>query len=101
MIFTFSRHLALIANPDLVPRGTAEVLQLSKTIAESISMSGYQKREATSAYRFSPTLVQQFGDIAMVTQVRNRCYEPDMVILKVGFCVSLRSFVQAVKLISC
>jgi hypothetical protein len=38
------------------------------TIAESIGMLGYQKREAASAYRFGPTLVWQFGDIVMVTQ---------------------------------
>jgi hypothetical protein len=84
MIFTFSRHLVLIANPDLVPRGTVEVLQFGKTVAEDIGMLGYQKHEAASAYRFRPTLVWQFGDITMVTQAHTRCYEPDMVILKVG-----------------
>jgi hypothetical protein len=36
----------------------------------------------------------------MVTQARNRCYEPDMVILKVGLLREPRSFVQAVKFIS-
>jgi hypothetical protein len=84
MIFTFGQCLALIANPDLVPRGTAEVLQFSKTVAEDTGMLGYQNSEAASAYRFGPTSVQQFGDIAIVAQARNRCYEPDMVILKVG-----------------
>jgi hypothetical protein len=84
MIFTFGRRLALIANPNLVPRGTAEVLQFGKTVTEDTSMSGYQKREAASAYRFDPTLVWQFRDIAIVAQARNRCYELDMVILKVG-----------------
>jgi hypothetical protein len=84
MIFTFSRHLALIANPNLVPRSTAEVLQFSKTIAEDTGMLGYQKCEAASAYCFGPTLVRQFGDIAIVVQARNRCYKLYMVILKVG-----------------
>jgi hypothetical protein len=73
MIFTFGRRLALIANPGLVPHGTAEVLQFGKTIAEDTGMSGYQKREATSAYRFGPTSVRQFGDIMIATQARNRC----------------------------
>jgi len=63
--------------------------------------SGYQKREAASAYRFGPTSAWWFGDITIVTQARNRCYELDMVILKVGLCASLRSFVQAVKFINC
>jgi hypothetical protein len=40
--------------------------------------------EATSAYHFGPTSVWQFRDIVIVTQAHNRCYEPDMVILKVG-----------------
>jgi hypothetical protein len=62
MIFTFSRHLTLITNPDLVPHGTVEVLQFGKTAVEDTGMSGYQ----------------------MVTRARNRCYELDMVILKVG-----------------
>jgi hypothetical protein len=57
MIFTFGRRLTLIANPDLVPRSTAEVLQFGKTIAEDTGMSGYQKREAASAYHFGPTSV--------------------------------------------
>ena len=47
-------------------------------------MSGYQKCEATLAYCFGLTLVRQFGDIVIVMQAHNRCYEPDMVILKVG-----------------
>ena len=55
MIFTFGRRLALVANPDLVPRGTAEVLQFGKTVSEDTGMSGYQNSEATSAYNFSPT----------------------------------------------
>jgi hypothetical protein len=84
MIFTFGRHLALIANPDLVPRSTAEVLQFGKTIAEDTCMSGYQNSKAASAYHFGPTLVWQFRDIAIVAQACNRCYELDMVILKVG-----------------
>jgi hypothetical protein len=57
----------------LVPRGTAEVLQFGKTIAEDTGMSGYQKREAASAYRFSPTSVRRFGDIVIAVQVHNRC----------------------------
>jgi len=69
---------------DLVPRGTVEVLQFGKTVAKDTGMLGYQNSEAMSAYRFSLTLVWQFGDIAIVTQACNRCYEPDMVILKVG-----------------
>jgi hypothetical protein len=81
MIFTFGQHLALVAAPNSAPHSTPAV---QYTIAESIGMSGYQKRKAASAYRFGPTLVRQFGDIMMVTQARNRCYEPDMVILKVG-----------------
>jgi hypothetical protein len=67
MIFTFGQHLVFIANPGLVPRSTVEVLQFSKTVAKDTGMSGYQKCEAASAYCFSPTLVQQFGDIAIVT----------------------------------
>jgi len=58
MIFTFGRCLTLIVNPDLVPHGTAEVIQFGKTVAEDISMSGYQNSKATSAYRFGPTLAQ-------------------------------------------
>jgi hypothetical protein len=81
MIFTFGRRLALVAAPNSAPCSTPAV---QYTIAESIGMSGYQKREATSAYRFGPTLVRQFRDIAMITQAHNRCYEPDIVILKVG-----------------
>jgi hypothetical protein len=65
MIFTFGRRLALIANPDLVPRSTAEVLQFGKTVTEDTGMSGYQKREAASAYCFGPTSVRQFGDIVI------------------------------------
>jgi hypothetical protein len=84
MIFSFSRHLTLIVNPDLVPSGTAEVLQFGKTVAEDTGMSGYQNSKATSAYRFSPTSVWQFRDITIVAQACNRCYELDMVILKVG-----------------
>jgi hypothetical protein len=44
----------------LVPHGTAEVLQFGKTIAEDTGMSGYQKREAASAYRFGPTSIRRF-----------------------------------------
>ena len=84
MIFSFGRCLALIVNPGLVPHGTAEVLQFSKTVAENTSMLGYQNSEAVSAYCFSLTLIWQFGDIVIVAQGRNRCYELDMVILKVG-----------------
>jgi hypothetical protein len=84
MIFTFGRRLALIANPNLVPRSTAEVLQFGITIAEDTGMLGYQKRKAASAYRFGPTSVQQFGDITIAAQAHNRCYEPDIVILKIG-----------------
>ena len=47
----------------LVPRGMAEVLQFGKTIAEYTGMSGYQKHEAVSAYRFGPTSVRRFRDI--------------------------------------
>jgi hypothetical protein len=57
----------------LVPRGTAEVLQFGKTIAEDTGMSGYQKREAASAYRFGPTSVRRFGDIMIAVHARNRC----------------------------
>jgi hypothetical protein len=81
MIFTFGRRLALVAAPNSALHSTP---QFGKTIAEDTGMSGYQKRKAASAYRFGLTSVRQFGDITMVTQVRNRCYEPDMVILKVG-----------------
>jgi hypothetical protein len=73
MIFTFGQRLALIANPDLVPCSTVEVLQFSKTVAKDIGMSGYQKREAVSAYRFGLTLVWRFGDIVIAMQARNRC----------------------------
>jgi hypothetical protein len=58
MIFTFGRRLALIANPDLVPRGTVEVLQFGKTVTKDTGMSGYQKRKAASAYHFGLTSVQ-------------------------------------------
>ena len=51
----------------------AEVLQFGKTIAEDTGMSGYQKCEATSAYRFGLTLVRRFGDIMIAAQARNRC----------------------------
>jgi len=71
MIFTFGRRLALIANPDLVPRGTVEVLQFSKTVAEDTSMSGYQNSDAASAYHFGPTSVRQFRDIVIVIQAHN------------------------------
>jgi len=81
MIFTFSRRLVLVAAPNLALRSTPAI---QYTIAEGIGMSGYQNCEAVSAYCFGLTSVQQFGDIVIVTQVRNRCYEPDMVILKVG-----------------
>src|ERR1700733_8572312 len=81
IIFTFSRHLVLVAVPNSAPRSTPAV---QYTIAESIGMLGYQKCKAMSAYCFGPTSVRQFRDIAMVTQACNRCYEPDMVILKVG-----------------
>ena len=38
---------------------------------------------------FGPTSAQRFWHTAMGTQSRNRCYEPDMVILEVGLsCVS-------------
>jgi hypothetical protein len=46
----------LIANPDLVPHSTAEVLQLSKTVAEDTSMLVYQNNEAMSAYCFSQVI---------------------------------------------
>jgi len=52
--FTFGRRLASIANPDWVPRDTAEVLQFGKTVAKDTGMSVYQNSEATSAYRFGP-----------------------------------------------
>jgi hypothetical protein len=81
IIFTFGRCLALVAAPNSAPRSTP---QFGKTVTEDTGMSGYQKRKAASAYHFGPTSVRQFGDIVMVTQARNRCYEPDMVILKVG-----------------
>jgi hypothetical protein len=42
MIFTFGRRLVSIANPDWVPRDTAEVLQFGKTVAEDTGMSVYQ-----------------------------------------------------------
>jgi hypothetical protein len=73
MIFTFGQRLALIANPGLAPCSTAEVLQFGKTIAEDTGMSGYQKREAVSAYHFGPTPVRRFGDIMIAVQARNRC----------------------------
>jgi hypothetical protein len=73
MIFTFGQRLALIANPDLVPHSTVEVLQFGKTIAEDTGMSGYQKREAASAYCFGPTSVQWFRDIGIAAQAHNRC----------------------------
>ena len=60
----------LIANPDLLPHSTAEVLQFGKTVAKDIGMSGYQKCEAASAYHFDPTSVQQFGDIVIVAVLR-------------------------------
>jgi hypothetical protein len=56
MIFTFSQCLVCIANPDWVPRDTAEVLQFGKTVAEDTGMLVYQNGEAVSAYRFGPTL---------------------------------------------
>jgi hypothetical protein len=58
MIFTFGQHLASIANPDWVPRDTAEVLQFGKTVTEDTGMSVYQNGEATSFYRFGPTLAR-------------------------------------------
>jgi hypothetical protein len=73
MIFTFGQRLALIANPDLVPHSTVEVLQFGKTIAEDTGILGYQKREAASAYCFGPTSVRRFRDIVTATQARNRC----------------------------
>jgi hypothetical protein len=98
MIFTFGRRLALVAAPNSAPRSTPTV---QYTIAESIGMLGYQKCEATSAYRFGPTSVRQFRDIVMVTQAHNRCYEPDMVILKVGLlheppvlCTSSKTYIS-------
>ena len=84
MIFTFGQCLALIANPDLVPCGTAEVIQFCKTVAKDTGMLVYQNNEAMSAYRFGPTSALQFGDIMMDMQAHNRCYKPDMVILKLG-----------------
>jgi hypothetical protein len=81
MIYTFGQYLELVAVPNSALRSTPTV---QYTIAKDISMSGYQKREAASAYCFGPTLVRQFGDIVMVTQACNRCYELNMVILKVG-----------------
>jgi hypothetical protein len=67
------RSFPMILAIYLVPRGTAEVLQFGKTIAEDTSMSGYQKREAASAYRFGPTSVRQFRDIMIAAQAHNRC----------------------------
>jgi len=58
MIFTFSQRLTSIVNPEWVPCDTVEVLWFSKTVAEDTSMSVYQNSEATSAYRFGPTLAQ-------------------------------------------
>jgi hypothetical protein len=55
MIFTFGQHLTLIANPDLVPHSTSEVLQFGKTVAKDTGMLVYQNNEAASAYRFGPT----------------------------------------------
>ena len=42
MIFTFGRRLTSIANPNWVPRDTAEVLQFGKTVAEDTGMLVYQ-----------------------------------------------------------
>jgi hypothetical protein len=56
MIFTFGQRLASIANPNWVPRDTAEVLQFGKTVAKDTGMSVYQNSKAASAYRFGPTL---------------------------------------------
>jgi hypothetical protein len=67
------RRFPMILAIYLVPRGMAEVLQFGKTIAEDTGMSGYQKREAASAYRFGPTSVRQFRDIMIAAQARNRC----------------------------
>jgi hypothetical protein len=79
--FAFGRCLALIATPNSALHSTPTI---QYTIAKSIGMSGYQKCEAMSAYRFGPTSAPQFGDIMMDMQARNRCYKPDMVILKLG-----------------
>jgi hypothetical protein len=57
--------------------------------------------KAASAYHFGLTSVWQFRDIMMVTWVCNRCYELDMVILRLDFCASLQSYIQVVKFISC
>ena len=58
MIFTFGQCLTLIANPNLVPCGTAEVLQFGKTVAKDTSMSVYQNSKAVLADCFGPTLAQ-------------------------------------------
>jgi len=63
---------------------TAEVLQFSRTVAKDTGMSGYQNSKAVSAYRFGLTSVWWFRDIMIVAWARNRHYELDMVILKVG-----------------
>ena len=49
IIFTFGWCLTSIANPDWVPRNTAEDLWFGKTVAEDTGMSVYQNSEAASA----------------------------------------------------
>jgi hypothetical protein len=69
MIFTFGRRLASIANPDWVPRNTAEVLQFGKTVAEDTGMLVYQNSEAASAYHFGPVIRRYREGHAIAEQV--------------------------------